>query len=167
MFTIPRATMWALLTVVAGASAVLSFDSLRDLALLSGFTRGLAWLLPVVIDAGAAAGCLVWLSTPGDISDLPARPFARSLTIVLLASGVAGNAAVHGLSAYYLAPPWWPSARSHRASWARWCTWRYLLDGPASEWRRPDLTNSTPSPLDLMVSPISRLVWDVGNSPLS
>ena len=55
MFTIPRATMWALLTVVAGASAVLSFDSLRDLALLSGFTRGLAWLLPVVIDAGASA----------------------------------------------------------------------------------------------------------------
>lgn len=99
-----RTVMWLLLAVVAGAAAVLSFASLRDLAELCGFTPGLAWLLPVVIDAGAAAGCLTWL---GSAAATPARRFARSLTIVLLASSVAGNAVVHGLAAYRLAPSWW------------------------------------------------------------
>lgn len=107
MLTISRITMWLLLFVVGGAAAVLSFSALRDLALLCSFARSLAWLLPVVIDAGAAAGCLVWLSTPTDISGQPGRPFARTLTIVLLASSVAGNAVVHGLSAYHLTAPWW------------------------------------------------------------
>lgn len=38
---------------------MLAFASLRDLALLCGFALKLAWLLPLVIDAGAAAVCLV------------------------------------------------------------------------------------------------------------
>lgn len=97
--------MWVLLAVVASAAAVLSFSALRDLAILCGFTPGLAWLLSVVIDAGAAAGCLVWLR-PGGEYFYPRR-FARSLTFVLLASSVAGNAVVHGLSAYRLEAPWW------------------------------------------------------------
>lgn len=96
--------MWLLLSVVAAAAAVLSFAALRDLALMCGFDETLAPLLPVVVDAGAAAGCLIWL-TPSS-ADRP-RVFARSLTFVLLASSVAGNAIVHGLSAYHLAPPWW------------------------------------------------------------
>lgn len=99
-----RATMWALLAVVAGAAAVLSFSALRDLALLCGFDRMLAWLLPIVLDAGAAAGCLVWLGTS---SPVKALRFARTLTWVLLASSVAGNALEHGLSAYHLQPAWW------------------------------------------------------------
>jgi hypothetical protein len=105
-----RAVMWLLLAVVSAAAAVLSFSALRDLAILCGFAPGLAWLLPVVIDAGAAAGCLVWLRQspdPGKIGDLGGRRFARSLTFVLLASSVAGNAVVHGFSAYQLAAPWW------------------------------------------------------------
>lgn len=102
-----RATMWALLAVVAAAAAVLSFDALRDLAVLCGFSPRLAWLLPVVIDAGAAAGCLAWLRPGGEISQLQARTFARTLTVVLLASSVAGNGIVHYLGAYTLVPPWW------------------------------------------------------------
>lgn len=95
--------MWALLAVVAVAAAVLSFSALRDLAVLCGFSTGLAWLLPLVIDAGAAAGCMAWLR-PGQS---PGRGFARSLTWVLLASSVAGNAVVHALTAYQLRPAWW------------------------------------------------------------
>lgn len=98
-----RVAMWMLLTVVATAAAVLSFSALRDLALLCGFHEELAFLLPIVIDAGAGAGCLVWLGTN---SVEQARVFARSLTWTLLASSVAGNAVVHGLSAYHLAAPW-------------------------------------------------------------
>jgi hypothetical protein len=96
--------MWGLLTVVASASAVLSFAALRDLAILCSFHERLSFLLPLVVDAGAAAGCLVWLS-PKDVTT-EARRFARTLTFVLLASSVAGNAIVHGLSAYGLRPHW-------------------------------------------------------------
>ena len=56
-----RLILLALLAVVAAAAAVLSFSALRDLAQLCGFAPELAWLLPVVVDAGAAAGSLVWL----------------------------------------------------------------------------------------------------------
>jgi hypothetical protein len=97
-------SLFVLLGVVATAAAVLSFAALRDLALLCGFARSLAWLLPVVVDAGAAAGTLVWLS--GRAGDR-ARRFARRLTFVLLGSSVAGNALSHGLSAYGMRPAWW------------------------------------------------------------
>jgi hypothetical protein len=93
-----------LLFVVAAAAAVLSFDALRSLALLCGFTEQLAWLLPVVVDAGAAVGCLVWL---GRSTQPDAARFARTLAWTLLAGSVAGNAVVHGLSAYGLPAPWW------------------------------------------------------------
>jgi hypothetical protein len=96
--------VWLLLFVVAGAAAVLSFDGLRSLALLCGFGERLAWLLPLVVDAGAGVSCLVWLrrNTSAD-----AARFARALTWTLLAGSVAGNAIVHGLSAYRLPAPWW------------------------------------------------------------
>lgn len=98
-----RALLFALLAIVATAAAILSFDALRGLALLSDFTPSLAWLLPVVVDAGAAAGTSVWLTRA------TGRPhtFGRALALVLLASSVGGNAVSHGLSAYGLRPPWW------------------------------------------------------------
>ena len=86
------------------AAAVLSFSALRDLALLCGFAAELAWLLPVVVDAGAAAGSLVWLG--GRTYEL-ARRFARALALTLLGLSVAANALAHGLDAYRLAPAWW------------------------------------------------------------
>lgn len=96
--------VWALLLLVGAAAAILSFSSLTDLAERCGFSTGLSWLLPVVIDAGAGAGCLVWL---GLRSTDRARRFARALTWTLLASSVLGNAVTHYLAAYHLAPPWW------------------------------------------------------------
>jgi hypothetical protein len=95
--------MWVLMVGVGVAAAILSFSALKDLAVLCGFHPDLAWLLPLVVDAGAGAGCLVWLGGhPG-----AGRRFARALTWTLLASSVAGNAIVHGLSAYGMAAPWW------------------------------------------------------------
>ncbi|MDQ4118427.1 MAG: DUF2637 domain-containing protein [Actinomycetota bacterium] len=90
--------------MVASAAAVLSFAALRDLARVCGFTPALAWLLPVVVDAGAAAGSLVWLggTAPGS-----ARRFARALALTLLTLSVAANALGHGLAAFALAPAWW------------------------------------------------------------
>lgn len=99
-----RVVLYALLTIVAGAAAVLSFAALRDLALVCGFAPQLAWLLPVVVDAGAAAGSLVWL---GGRTARSARIFARSLALSLLTLSVAANALGHGLAAFALAPAWW------------------------------------------------------------
>jgi len=99
---IQRVVLYSLLAAVAGAAAVLSFAALRDLALLCGFDSQLAWLLPIVVDAGAAAGSLAWLGTaaPG------ARSYGRVLALVMLASSVAGNALAHGLAAYGVRPHW-------------------------------------------------------------
>lgn len=99
-----RGVLYGLLSVVAGAAAVLSFAALRDLALLSGFAPQLAWLLPVVVDAGAAAASLVWL---GGRTARAARTFARTLALALLGLSVAANALGHGLEAFRLAPEWW------------------------------------------------------------
>ncbi len=99
-----RRVLFLLLAVVAAAAAVLSFSALRDLALVCGFAAELAWLLPVVVDAGAAAGSLVWL---GGTVTVAARRFARALALTLLALSVAANALGHGLEAFRLAPAWW------------------------------------------------------------
>lgn len=98
-----RAALYTLLGIVAAAAAVLSFSALRDLALLCGFTPALAWLLPVVIDAGAAAGSIVWLArwTPA-----AATRYGRLLAVALLGSSVGGNALGHGLDAYGSRPHW-------------------------------------------------------------
>lgn len=99
-----RPVLFGLLLVVAAAAAILSFAALRDLALLCGFSTGLAWLLPVVVDAGAAAGSLVWL---GGRAAAAAQRFARVLALGLLTLSVGANALGHGLAAYRLSPPWW------------------------------------------------------------
>ncbi|WP_300006957.1 DUF2637 domain-containing protein [Pseudonocardia sp.] len=99
-----RAVLYGLLLVVATAAAVLSFAALRDLALLCGFSPELAWLLPVVVDAGAAAGSLVWL---GGTVSTSARRFARALALALLGLSVAANALGHGLAAFRQGPAWW------------------------------------------------------------
>ncbi len=97
-----RRLLFGLLAVVASAAAVLSFAALDELGQLCGFGT-LSALLPVVIDAGAAAGSVAWLSQPPGA----ARGFGRTLALVLLAGSVAGNALSHGLSAYALTASWW------------------------------------------------------------
>ena len=99
-----RRVLFLLLAAVAAAAAVLSFAALRDLALVCGFAPELVWLLPVVVDAGAAAGSLVWL---GGAVSTTARRFARALALGLLTLSVAANALGHGLEAFGLAPAWW------------------------------------------------------------
>lgn len=104
--SVPRGTstsIWIGVIIVAGAAAVLSFAALRDLALMCGFGRRLAWLLPVAIDVGTALGSLVWL---GRWAPVPARRYARGLALTLLSGSVAGNALGHGLAAYSARPHW-------------------------------------------------------------
>lgn len=98
-----RHALASLLAVVALAAAVLSFDALHGLARLCGFGPAFAPLLPVVIDAGAAAGSLAWLTQPLG----RARTFGRALALALLVGSVAGNALGHGLAAYATRPAWW------------------------------------------------------------
>lgn len=98
-----RVVLFILLAVVAAAAAVLSFSALEGLALACGFGEHLAWLLPVVVDAGCAAGSVTWLSsTPG-----MARTFGRRLALILLGASVVGNAVGHVLEAYHLQAAWW------------------------------------------------------------
>lgn len=104
MIPMVRIVMWFLMAIVAGAAAVLSFSALRDLAIVCGFSSNLAWLLPVTIDAGAAAGTLVWRSGWAPENG---RMFARRLTWLLLGLSVAGNAVEHFLHAYVLTASWW------------------------------------------------------------
>jgi len=99
-----RTVLYVLLLVVAGAAAVSSFAALRDLAVVCGFAPWLAWLLPVVVDAGAAAGSLAWL---GSWPARSARRFGRVLALTLIGLSVTANALGHGLAAFAVAPPWW------------------------------------------------------------
>jgi hypothetical protein len=99
-----RTVLYALAGVVSAAAAVSSFGAMRDLARLCGFVEWQAWLLPVVIDAGAAAGSLVWL---GGWAVPTARTFARALALALIGGSIAANALGHGLAAFAIAPPWW------------------------------------------------------------
>jgi hypothetical protein len=98
-----QVALWALLAVVAASAAVLSFASLRELAVMCGYDDALASLFPLIVDAGAAAGCLTWL---GWADSDAGRRFARALTWTLLAASVAMNAVGHALVAYGVHPPW-------------------------------------------------------------
>lgn len=98
-----HAVMGVGLAVVAVCAAVLSFSSLHELAVLCGFGPRLAPLLPVLVDAGAAASSFVWL---GAWAPRRARRFARTLALLLLAGSVGGNALGHGLEAYSTPPHW-------------------------------------------------------------
>ncbi|HEY1969101.1 MAG TPA: DUF2637 domain-containing protein, partial [Pseudonocardia sp.] len=100
----PGVVTWAGLAVVAGSAAVLSFATVRDLALGSGYPPGLAWLLPVVIDATAAVGSRIWLGGGGHPA---AVRYARALALSAAAVTIAANVLQHGLAAHRLAPPWW------------------------------------------------------------
>lgn len=94
---------WAGLAVVWAAAAVLSFASLRDLAASCKVAVDLAWLLPIVIDAGAAVGTRAWLSRRANPD---AERFARAMTWALLLLTVAANAGHQGMVAHGVIPPW-------------------------------------------------------------
>lgn len=90
--------------IVAAAAAVLSFNALDGLALQSGYGEHLAWLYPILLDAGAAGATMVWLDKH---APQPARNYARTLALGLLGASIAGNAVYHVLQAFGLTPAWW------------------------------------------------------------
>lgn len=100
----PPWIVWLGLGIVLAAAAVLSFDALRALAVAVGIAGHLAWLLPIAVDAGAAASCAVWL---GGRSTVGAARYAGRMTWALLAVTVAGNAGQLGMHAHGITPPWW------------------------------------------------------------
>jgi hypothetical protein len=73
-----RAVLFILLAVVATAAAMLSFAALDELGQVCGFGP-LSPLLPLVLDAGAAAGTVAWLPGLGCAdSGVQAEPTTRS-----------------------------------------------------------------------------------------
>lgn len=100
----PGAVTWTGLGTVLVCAAVLSFDSLRGLAVSCRVSPALAWLLPVGVDAGAAVATRAWLSRR---ANRDAEHFARRMTWGLLALTVVGNAAHQGMAAHNVSPPWW------------------------------------------------------------
>lgn len=101
--TLAVAAVLALLAGVGAAAAVLSFAAIRDLGTRCGFDPALAWLLPVTVDAGAAAGAIVWLARR--VAPADARTFAQWLCLTLLGLSVAANGVDHYLSADALTAP--------------------------------------------------------------
>lgn len=83
--------------LVALAAAALSYQSLAHLGTLCGY-GGLAWLYPLVVDAGAAASCAAWLQTRGR------QPLV--MTWALLAVSVVLNGTTHYLTSTGTAPSW-------------------------------------------------------------
>lgn len=100
----PPWIVWAGMAIVLAAAAVLSFDGLQGLAITVAIPGHLAWLLPIVVDAGAAVSCATWL---GGRSTADAARYAGRMTWALLAATVIGNAGHLGMVAEGIRPPWW------------------------------------------------------------
>jgi hypothetical protein len=88
---------------VATAAAVLSFSSLRALAISTNTWSWIAWLLPISLDAAAATATFVWLRTDRREIVRLAATIAWS-TIVL---SVVGNGVHHAFQALGIVPWWW------------------------------------------------------------
>lgn len=88
---------------VATAAAVLSFSSLRALAISTDTWAWIAWLLPISLDAAAATATFVWLRTERTEIARLAGTIAWS-TIVL---SVVGNGVHHAFTALGIRPWWW------------------------------------------------------------
>lgn len=142
---------WTLLGigVVAVAAAVLSFASLQDLAERAGYTRELAALLPVAIDAQAVVATRAWLATT---TPTTARRYARALALSAVGLSVVGNSGQHAMQAAYTATPWQvvvliaavpPIALAATAHLAALLATQPIEDLPATEQVEP-----TPAPAD-------------------
>lgn len=150
----PGAVTWAGLAVVAGAAAVLSFATVRDLADAAGYPPRLAWLLPVVIDATAVVGSRIWLGAagaPGAVS------YARALALAAAVVTIGANVLQHGLAAHQQVPPWWlvaalaaipPTALVAVAHQVALLTRPHRSDQQTLVEAPGDLGNREPSPVD-------------------
>lgn len=92
----------ALIALVGVAAAVLSFDTLRALAIVCGTPDRIAFLLPVAVDLAAAVATVLWLrARRADVVEL-----ARRIAWSTLAASVVGNGLEHYLVAEHVAPHW-------------------------------------------------------------
>lgn len=143
--------VWTLagIGVVALSAAVLSFASLQDLAERAGYTRELAALLPVAIDAQAVVATRAWLATT---TSATARRYARALALSAVGLSVVGNAGQHAMAAAKVATPWQvvvliaavpPIALAATAHLAALLATHSIEDLPAIEQTEP-----TPAPAD-------------------
>lgn len=96
--------IWFGLSFIGLAAAVLSFASLRELAIACFIPITLAWLYPITLDVAAAVTCRIWLSKKANPE---AERLARILTLGLLAITIISNGAHHGMLSLGIMPPWW------------------------------------------------------------
>lgn len=78
--------------LIMAATLTLSFSSLYELALMSGFGDRLSYAWPVCLDAVGYLGTRLWLLFG------PAWRFARGLALAAIALSVIANGLVHGLT---------------------------------------------------------------------
>lgn len=91
--------------LVAAAAAILSFSSLRDLAVQTEYLSRIAWLFPISLDAAAGVAMVVWMRSP----DMRVAKHARNLTWASIVLSVVCNGVQHGLAAAGL-PMFWQVA---------------------------------------------------------
>jgi hypothetical protein len=87
----PVARLRAFAAVTITSAAVISFDSIRHLAAIYGFS-GLSWMFPLTLDAVAAFGMDLW------IRESAAMRSARSLALVAIGLSLVANVADHWIS---------------------------------------------------------------------
>lgn len=97
------------MALVAASAAILTFTTLRDLAVACGIAGAflgipLAWLLPITVDAAGAVAIRVWLTRR---ASQKAIELARFLSWTCITLSILGNAGQHGMAAYDVIPPWW------------------------------------------------------------
>lgn len=92
------------MVVSAASAAVSSFEGLRSLALVAGWSARMAFLLPLTIDAYAMSATRVWLAD--STGSARARRFARSNAIGAILASLVGNATYHAVATGLLRTNW-------------------------------------------------------------
>lgn len=92
------------MAVSSASAAVSSFDGLRSLALLAGWSIYMAPLLPLTIDAYAMSATRVWLAD--STASNRARRFARRNAVGAILASLLGNAVYHTIAAGLVEMSW-------------------------------------------------------------
>lgn len=99
-----KALMFLMLAFVGAAAFILNYAGLYQLAILGGYSPGVAWLLPFCVDAGAVAALLAWRT-----GFAPAKP-AMQAACGLMAVSVVLQVMQHLIAAGHLPNGWWLTA---------------------------------------------------------
>lgn len=104
MTTTPRRDPLVILglAVVALSAVATSFSALTGLADDAGWSRHVAFTLPLIVDTLGTVGTKVWLAGPTAI-----RPLARRVAVLAIICSVSGNIAYHLVVAGLLHPSVW------------------------------------------------------------